>query len=73
MWGFGKPSSAAQLGILGNNSASLSLPTTSSAQWASQACLLQGVAVRIRQGDVGKGPAMEGCQAWLLVVVYVGH
>lgn len=61
MWDFGKPSSAAQLGILGNNSISLSLPA-SSVQWVSQARLPQRVAVRIRQGDVGKEPDMEGCQ-----------
>lgn len=53
--------------ILGNNSASQSLPS-SSVQWASH----QRVAVRIRQGDVGKGPDLEGvARAWLLVLVYV--
>ena len=55
--------SPALLLLLGNNSASLGLPS-SSVQWASQPCLPRGgggggVATRIRQDDVGKEPDTE--------------
>lgn len=54
--------------ILGNNSVSLNL-LSSSAQRASH----QRVSVRIRQGHVSKEPDTEGvARAWLLLLVYVG-